>query len=242
MPEDFMNLLAGLRWRGPPPVAAILYGDGAAFCRPCVGCPVPRRVWRITWDCEVYMRRIIGSLMALLTLALCLVSPLVAQDAGTRRQGFWFNIGFGYGTADFNCDNCGDTSRDGGVTANLALGGTLSDRFLLGVESDGWYKEESGVHNLFGNFILVGYYYPSPSADFFLKGGVGSASYLFRNGSSIDDNGLGFMAGLGYDIPVGRKTSISPTVAFNFGTMGDHQGARSVKINWLQLGASLTLH
>jgi hypothetical protein len=24
--------------------------------------------------------------------------------------------------------------------------------------------------------------------------------------------------------------------------MGDHQGNRSVKINWLQLGASLTLH
>jgi hypothetical protein len=152
------------------------------------------------------------------------------------------HIGFGYGTADFDCDNCGDTDRDGGVTANLALGATLSERFLVGVESDGWYKKKNGVHNLFGNFTLVGYVYPSPTADFFLKGGVGSASYLFRNGISEDDSGLGLMAGAGYDLAIGRTTSLTPTVAFNFGAMGDHQGNRSVKINWLQLGASLTMH
>lgn len=181
-------------------------------------------------------------MVASLALALCLTTQAAAQDDDSRRQGFWFNIGFGYGTADFNCDNCGNTSRESGVTANLALGGTLSEQFLLGVESDGWYKKDSGVHNLFGNFMLVGYFYPSPSADFFLKGGIGSASYLFRNGTSVDDNGLGFMVGGGYDIPIGRRTSLSPTVAFNLGTMGDHQGARGVKINWLQIGASITLH
>jgi hypothetical protein len=188
------------------------------------------------------MSRLAGRVVGSVVLTLCLATQGAAQDGGSRRHGFWFNIGFGYGTADFNCDNCGDTSRDGGATANLALGGTLSEQFLLGVESDGWYKKESGVHNLLGNFTLAGYFYPSAKGDFFLKGGVGSASYLFSNGSLEDDNGLGFMAGAGYDIAIGRKTSLTPTVAFNFGTMGDHQGRRSVTINWLQLGASLTLH
>jgi hypothetical protein len=185
-----------------------------------------------------FARRVAGSVV----LTLCLATQGTAQDSGSRRHGFWFNIGFGYGTADFNCDNCGATSRDGGASANLALGGTLSDRLLLGVESDGWYRKESGVHTLFGNFTIAGYFYPSATGDFFLKGGVGSASYLTRNGSSEDDSGLGFMAGAGYDLALGRKASLTPTVAVNFGAMGDYRGRQGVTINWLQLGASLTLH
>jgi hypothetical protein len=188
------------------------------------------------------MRKITGSLMGTLALALCLATQLAAQDGDARRQGFWFNIGLGYGTADFNCDNCGDTDREGGLGGNLALGGTLSEQFLLGVESDGWYKEESGVKSLFGNLTLAAYLYPSASTDFFLKGGVGLASYRFSNGGSEDDMGIGLMAGAGYDIPIGRNTSITPTVTFNFGAMGDHAGAESVTQNWITIGASFTLH
>jgi hypothetical protein len=172
------------------------------------------------------MSRLAGRAAWSLALALGLATQAAAQDGVSRRQGFWFNVGFGYGTADFNCDNC-TTNREGGLSANLAAGGTLSSQFLLGVESDGWYKKESGIHTLFGNFMLVGYFYPIPTADFFLKGGIGSASYLFRNGNSEDDNGLGFMAGAGYDIAIGRKTSLTPTAAFNVGTMGDHQLCRT---------------
>jgi hypothetical protein len=188
------------------------------------------------------MSKLAGKLMGCLALMLCLATHVAAQDGQSKRQGFWFNIGLGYGTADFNCDNCGATTRESGLSGNLALGGTLSEQFLLGVESDGWYKDESGLKTLFGNLTLVGYFYPSPSADFFLKGGVGLASYRFTNGGTVDDNGLGFMAGAGYDIAIGRRSSITPTVTFNLGSMGDNQGAQSVKINWIHIGASFTLH
>ncbi len=183
--------------------------------------------------------RILSSALVLLALT---ASAAAAQEESARRQGFWFNIGLGYGSADFNCDNCGTTDREGSVAGNIAAGGTLSPQLLLGVESNGWYKDESGIKSTFGNLAAVAYFYPSAGSNLFLKGGVGLSAYKFENGSSVDDTGLGLLAGIGYDLPIGKSLSITPTAAFNFGMMGDKSGAQSVKINWLSLGASLTVH
>lgn len=183
--------------------------------------------------------RILSSALVLLALT---ASAAAAQEESARRQGFWFNIGLGYGSADFNCDNCGSTDREGSVAGNIAAGGTLSPQLLLGVESNGWYKDESGIKSTFGNLAAVAYFYPSAGSNLFLKGGVGLSAYKFENGSSVDDTGLGLLAGIGYDLPIGKSLSITPTAAFNFGMMGDKSGAQSVKINWFSLGASLTVH
>ncbi|MDX2123166.1 MAG: hypothetical protein SF070_19165 [Gemmatimonadota bacterium] len=183
--------------------------------------------------------RILSSALVLLALT---ASATAAQEESARRQGFWFNIGLGYGSADFNCDNCGSTDREGSVAGNIAAGGTLSPQLLLGVESNGWYKDESGIKSTFGNLAAVAYFYPSAGSNLFLKGGVGLSAYKFENGSSVDDTGLGLLAGIGYDLPIGKSLSITPTAAFNFGMMGDKSGAQSVKINWFSLGAGLTVH
>lgn len=187
------------------------------------------------------MSRLTRSVAWVTVLLLSITTLGAAQETTVRRQGLWFNLGLGYGTADFNCSNCGHTIREGGASASIAFGATVNRHFLVGVESDGWYQKEGAVHTLFGNFTFVGYVYPRPTADLFLKAGVGSASYLVRNGESVNGSGPGFMAGAGYDIAIGRKTSFTPTVTFNFGSLGDQGGDRSVKINWLQLGASVTL-
>jgi hypothetical protein len=181
---------------------------------------------------------------ALLVFALLglITSSAVAQDASPRRSGFWLNVGFGWGSSDFNCDGC-DTDRESGVTGQIALGGTLSPQLLLGVESNGWYKEKNGVKSLLGtSFAAVAYYYPSAEGNLFLKGGVGLASYLFDNGSQDDDQGIGLLAGLGYDLPIGAQASITPVATFQYGMMGDANGLEGVSQNIISLGATFTLH
>ncbi|MDH4132673.1 MAG: porin family protein [Gemmatimonadota bacterium] len=180
---------------------------------------------------------------ALLVFALLglVTSAATAQDESSRRSGFWLNVGFGWGSADFNCDGC-DTDRESGVSGQFALGGTLSPQFLIGVESNGWYKDENSVESMLGTFAAVAYYYPSATGNLFVKGGLGFASYRFENGGSADDTGFGLLGGVGYDIPIGGKFSITPVATFQYGIMGDANGAEGVSQNILSLGATFTLH
>lgn len=184
------------------------------------------------------MRKLFASFLLLTLVA----STASAQDAESRRSGFWLNVGFGWGSADFNCDNCGDTDRESGVSGQIALGATLSPQLLLGVESNGWYKEESSVESMLGSLVAVAYYYPSASGNLFLKGGVGLASWKFSNGSSVDDTGLGLLGGVGYDIPLGKKFSITPVATYQYGIMGDKNVFEGVSQNIFSLGATFTLH
>jgi hypothetical protein len=169
-------------------------------------------------------------------------SSAAAQEEGPRRSGFWLNVGFGWGSADQNCDNCGSTDRESGLSGQLALGATLSPQFLLGVESNGWYKEKNSVKSTLGSLVAVAYFYPSASGNLFLKGGVGLASYRFSNGSSIDDTGLGLLGGVGYDIPLGKKFSLTPVATYQYGSMGDANGAKGLKQNIISVGGTFTLH
>src|SRR3954464_3289475 len=78
-------------------------------------------------------------------LVACAIGTLLMLKAGLgsaqERHGFWFNGGLGYGS--LGCDNCG--SREGGLSGGLSLGGTLSPKWLLGVGTSGWYKDEGGA-------------------------------------------------------------------------------------------------
>jgi hypothetical protein len=50
------------------------------------------------------------------------------------------------------------------------------------------------------------------------------------------------MTGVGYDIPIGGHRSITPVLTFDYGIMGDKSGDQGVKINWITIGATFTLH
>ena len=63
-----------------------------------------------------------------------------AAQAQTH-EGFW--VGFGFGAGSLGID--GGTGRDTGVMGYLKLGGTINERFLLGMESNAWTKDEIEV-------------------------------------------------------------------------------------------------
>jgi outer membrane protein with beta-barrel domain len=147
------------------------------------------------------MRSVSRSVLLALAL-LTLSSSLHAQKPQTR-QGFWFNIGVGYGS--LGCDIC--DGREGGLSGGLSLGGTLSQKVLLGVGTAGWAKDYFGETLTVGTLDARIRFYPSATGGFFLTGGLGIGTISY---SGTTETGLGLLLGLGFDIRVGSNVSLTP--------------------------------
>jgi hypothetical protein len=185
--------------------------------------------------------------------ALVLVSSQLAwADHPQVREGFWIGFGGGYGSAKGRCDGCDGGGREGSFTGFVKLGGTLNKHVLLGVETNAWIKSQDQVTLTLGNVAGTVTFYPQATAGFFLKGGVG-VSYLstdVQEGSvttSVNKAGWGVLAGLGYDVRVGRNISITPCVNYFYGQPGDVvvQGETALagwKQDVIDFGIGITFH
>jgi hypothetical protein len=160
-------------------------------------------------------------------LAILFATTASAQQAQTR-QGFWIGGGLGYGS--LGCNGC---DRLGGVSGYLKLGGTLRQNILVGVETNGWTKSEFGQTLTMGNMSGAAYFYPMPSNGLFIKGGLG---YSILDDGFNNESGFGLLAGLGYDVRVGRNMSITPVANW---FRGSFSGASA---NVLQIGLGVTSH
>jgi hypothetical protein len=170
-------------------------------------------------------------LSALLTVLLA--STAFAQQAQTR-QGFWIGGGLGYGSMGMSCEGCGDLGREGAPSAYLALGGTLRENILLGVETNAWSKSESGARLTMTNISGAVYWYPMTTAGLFVKGGAGFSA--LDSGFGGGTSGFGILGGVGYDVRVGRNLSVTPVA--NWFRGGFDGGSANV----LQIGLGVTSH
>ena len=169
-------------------------------------------------------------------LALALATTANAQHAQTR-QGFWFGGGLGYGSLGTSCDGCASVDREGGLSGYAKLGGTLRQNILLGVELNGWTKDEGPATVTMGNLSGAAYWYPMPAQGLFLKAGAGYSNLRVDDGSvSASDGGFGLLGGLGYDIRAGRNLSITPVANWFRGSFTN--GSADV----LQFGVGVTAH
>jgi hypothetical protein len=169
------------------------------------------------------------ALLVVLGLALLASTVGAAQD----RHGFWFNGGFGYGS--MGCDGC--SGRFGGLSGGLALGGTISPKFLLGVGTTGYYRSDAGETDQLSTLDARLRFYPSRTGGFFLTAGLGlGAIHAEGFGASATETGAGAVLGLGYDIRVGNSISLTP-----FWT-GVGISTSSTNANYGQLGLGLTIH
>ena len=177
---------------------------------------------------------VIAGVLALATLGRA--ATAAAQEA-QPRAGLWGGFGMGWGSMGFGCGNCGEVDRTGSYSGYLKVGATLSPRLLLGGEFNGWRKSEDGVTVDMGNASAAVYWYPAVQSGLFVKGGAGySRLSAHSGGASASENGLGLLAGVGYDLRVARNTSITPV--FNYFWGGFESGNADV----LQLGVGVTLH
>ena len=187
------------------------------------------------------------SMTRLFTVAgmLALMGAPVAQAQHPQtRQGFWVGFGFGYGSLKLSCSGCLNVPSEGGISGFLKMGGTVSDKLLLGGETNGFTKKIGGTTVTAGNVSFTAYYYPAPANGFFLRGGLGFADY--KEEGSSGSTGFGFTLGLGYDVRVGTNFSLTPVANFSWGSVGDVQSGvvtlPGVKQNLVQLALGLTWH
>jgi len=154
----------------------------------------------------VSTRRII----VLAMLAVGLATSAKAQE----RKGFYFGVGMGYGSLGIGCEGCQGAGRESGLSGHLRLGGTVSQHVQLGVESTGWYKSEQGAELNVGTLTGNIYVYPRATTPLFLKGGLGLGALTDGYDSQT---GFGWQAGAGYDIRLGTKTALTPTLTYFMG-------------------------
>ena len=170
-----------------------------------------------------------------LTFAALLASGSSADAQHAQvRQGFWFNAGLGVGS--LGCDDCND--RVNALSGNLAIGGTISPRFLLGAGTTGWTKSESGSTLTVGTFDARVRFYPSVAGGFFLTGGlgVGTINVSVSGFGSESETGAGALLGLGYDLRLGSNVSLTPY--WN----GFAVRSSNVNANVGQIGIGITTH
>ncbi len=190
------------------------------------------------------LRRLAGSVMVSLA-ALSVTATLMAAQQ-TVREGFWGSVGAGYGAAEMSCGNCDDIPREGSFSGFLVMGLTLNQSLLVGLEVDGWVKTINGDPLRLGGLNGTVQWYPSSSMGLFVKGGIGMAyargDLRFPTSVFLDDAGLGYLFGVGYDVPISGGLSITPLASFYGGNIGDVQNAQGVNFNVLHVLVALTAH
>jgi hypothetical protein len=180
-------------------------------------------------------------LITVLCLGLGVATSAGAQEYAPRRHGFWFMIGAGYGSGRIDCDQC-NADHDPGLAGTLALGATLSEQFLVGVESDWWSRDDDGVWTSIANVSAVGYFFPRRDMGLFLKAGAGAAGFHSTGfGPDQDHYGVGVIAGLGYELPVNAGLSIVPMASYHWGHIGDDANFTGISQDFFLLGVGVYL-
>jgi opacity protein-like surface antigen len=181
--------------------------------------------------------------IAVASLSLLLAASLTGTAGAQRRRGlvdvssysggrhgFWANFGIGAGSESFKFDDTPCSSRAGSCSYtsglvkpaySIRMGGTVNPNFRLGAELSGWAdrhydsQAQDNVTSYLGGLMLVGQFYPSQRAGFFLKGGVGvtrSGEDLAGPGGDLHEDGFGYTVGAGYEIKLSRNLAITPTI------------------------------
>ncbi len=154
-----------------------------------------------------------------------------------NRAGFWGALGIGAGGESFDLrDGAGYNNELYKPTVDLRLGGTVSQNLRLGGEALAWINDQGNRTETLSSFLFVAQYYPMATSGLYLKGGVG----LGRNevdfndgfGFGVGDTGFAGLLGAGWEVRVGRKVFLNPTVDLvqhtYTGRGGDHYRERLV--------------
>lgn len=183
---------------------------------------------------------------ASLLVALALSQPARAQEPTLR--GPWLGAGIGTASAAVNCDICtGD--RNGGLSGHLSGGFTFNRTLRAGAELAGWLDNTDQVRQ---RLILYGaslYWTPTPTASWYLKGGIGLLNYNADTTDDPDDDALGaspgaLQLGVGYDFRAGSKLWLSPYANLIVSTSGNMTSGNTIvtdaSFSLMQIGAGIT--
>lgn len=160
---------------------------------------------------------------------------LTAEAAAQRphRSGLWVEFGSGPAHARVGCSGCEDVTRGSGSAGYLRIGGVLSDRVLLGVESFslidhafGFAADDRSIVAENASVAAIVVWYPWRSG-FFFKGGVGLAGGEFTvepdsEAPIVSEGvGVGLTFGMGLDVPISRRFALTGSAGTWITAIGD---------------------
>jgi opacity protein-like surface antigen len=175
---------------------------------------------------------------ALAVASLALPAPLAAQG------GFWASAGLGTGMQQVACEICRGEGN-GGWSAKLAAGGTLSARVRLGGEFHGWTDKTEDIRFTFYSVTPAIYWYPSGSTPYYLMAGAGLANYTASNANEeISTSSVGLTVGMGLELPLVGRWRLNPFASYTGTVLANLKVNRTIiadaQLSLFQLGLGLT--
>jgi hypothetical protein len=142
-----------------------------------------------------------------------------------HRGGLWGELGFGPGLVRVACAGCTNVVSGNGHTSHLRIGGTASDRVIIGFEAFALFGvSTSRAETATAGAIVL--WYPGRRGLFF-KGGVGIAAgqYAIPTSPTEADTatgvGIGLTFGTGWDWSISRKFAITANLGAYVTAVGD---------------------
>jgi hypothetical protein len=147
-----------------------------------------------------------GRLLLLLTLT---PAPVSAQA--------WYTIGAGAGGNRISCQECESIERFWSGSGYLRAGGTVGEHVRVGGELVFWQKSLEGSEAYLRAIEGVVLWHPTPPGGFFGQAGLGLGRIrnVFTTGGTTvraSETGLSVMVGAGYDLRVGKRIYLTPSV------------------------------
>ena len=155
----------------------------------------------------------------------------LGEVSESTRQGFWLGLGLGAGGESF------DVSPSNGYsdllyrpTISLRLGGTVSQHLRLGGEVLSWINDVGPAVESLSSALFIAQLYPFSSSGFYVKGGlgIGRNAVDFDDGFDQGDTGFAGLIGAGYELRLGRRFYLNPTIdlvghRYDDGVVGDYR-------------------
>lgn len=197
------------------------------------------------------MRRSLTGIAVLIGVTALLPSTAAAQTSAEpradQREGVWFSLAAGTGWDRLSCGICAGERRNG-LSGAIAVGGTLDSRWLLGGETSYWSNASDGIDETLVSIGILAAFYPNAASGLHLRGGLGYLAYEADDGEdSLGTTSFGPHAGIGYDLSVGNRLSLTPQASLMvtpFGdlTFNDEKVRGDVRSSYLRLSVGLTWH
>jgi hypothetical protein len=152
---------------------------------------------------------------------------LVEVRDGTRH-GFWFGLGLGAGGESNDAARAGYSNSLYQPTVSLRAGGTRSPHLRLGGEILSWIDEHGDATASLSSLLFIAQVYPLSSAGLYLKGGlgIGRNALDFADGFGVGDTGFAGLVGAGYELRLGRRFYLNPTLDLVGHTYDSRGGVR----------------
>lgn len=151
--------------------------------------------------------------------------PAAAQQR--TRSGFWMDAGLGFGRLWLNCATCSSIGYSHGGLATLALGRSVSEHVVLGLEGQLWANWGRGADQQVRSLTVVAQWYPWLNTHLFVRGGTGIVqgpvvpSVAGERPESVNGTGVGLTIGVGYDIPLDQHVALAVQVSSHVAALGD---------------------